>query len=102
MGIVEEGLHGCEQVVSYHTHIPHYIPQYTWDGLVEPMWKVIRFCTLMADLTLVPSNMMKVPPPPSFSWEGFMPFLLQSPKCLDLQSMKDGTSEHHVTICRLH
>lgn len=46
-------------VVSYHTHIPHYIPQYTWDGLVEPMWKVIRFCTLMADLTLVPSNMMK-------------------------------------------
>jgi hypothetical protein len=52
------------QVVSYHTHIPHYIPQYTWDGLVEPMWKVIRFCTLMADLTLVPSNMMKVPTPP--------------------------------------
>lgn len=48
------------QVVSYHTHIPHYIPQYTWDGLVEPMWKIIRFCTLMADLTLVPSNSMKV------------------------------------------
>lgn len=46
-------------VVSYHTHIPHYIPQYTWDGLVEPMWKIIRFCTLMADLTLVPSNSMK-------------------------------------------
>lgn len=48
------------QVVSYHTHIPHYIPQYTWRGLVEPMWKVIRFCTLMADLTLVPSKAMKV------------------------------------------
>ena len=48
------------QVVSYHTHIPYYIPQYTWSGLVEPMWKLIRFCTLMADLTLVPSNMMKV------------------------------------------
>lgn len=47
-------------MVSYHTHIPHYIPQYTWDGLVEPMWKIIRFCTLMADLTLVPSNTMKV------------------------------------------
>lgn len=51
------------QVVSYHTHIPHYIPQYTWDGLVEPMWKIIRFCTLMADLTLVPSNSMKVGKP---------------------------------------
>ena len=48
------------QVVSYHTHIPHYIPRYTWAGFVEPMWKVIRFCTLMADLTLVPSNNMKV------------------------------------------
>ena len=24
------------------------------------MWKIIRFCTLMADLTLVPSNSMKV------------------------------------------
>ena len=47
-------------MVSYHTHIPHYIPQYTWDGLVEPMWKLIRFCTLMADLTLVPSKTMKV------------------------------------------
>ena len=49
-------------VVSYHTHIPEYIPQYTWRGLVEPMWKLIRFCTLMADLTLVPSKAMKVGP----------------------------------------
>jgi sulfoquinovosyltransferase len=47
-------------VVSYHTHIPEYIPKYTWSGLVEPMWKLIRFSTLMADLTLVPSKTMKV------------------------------------------
>ena len=47
-------------VVSYHTHVPEYIPQYTWRGLVKPMWKVIQFCTLMADLTLVPSKAMKV------------------------------------------
>ena len=47
-------------VVSYHTHIPEYIPRYTWRGLVEPMWKLIRFSTLMADLTLVPSKAMKV------------------------------------------
>ena len=47
------------QVVSYHTHIPEYIPMYTWKGLVEPMWKIIRFNVLMADLTLVPSKTMK-------------------------------------------
>lgn len=47
-------------VVSYHTHIPEYIPKYTWKGLVHPMWGLIRFCTLMADLTLVPSKAMKV------------------------------------------
>lgn len=47
-------------VVSYHTHIPEYIPQYTWKGLVRPMWNIIKFCTLMADLTLVPSKAMKV------------------------------------------
>ncbi|KAK9830841.1 hypothetical protein WJX74_009486 [Apatococcus lobatus] len=47
-------------VVSYHTHIPEYIPKYTWKGLVEPMWKLIRFCTLMADVTLVPSRAMKL------------------------------------------
>ena len=67
LGLVSNGLAlraGLVQVVSYHTHIPHYIPQYTWDGLVEPMWKIIRFCTLMADLTLVPSNSMKVAPFP--------------------------------------
>ena len=48
--------------VSYHTHIPEYIPKYTWKGLVGPMWRVIRFNILMADLTLVPSKTMKVPP----------------------------------------
>jgi hypothetical protein len=50
------------QVVSYHTHIPEYIPMYTWKGLVEPMWKIIRFNVLMADLTLVPSKTMKARP----------------------------------------
>ncbi len=50
--------------VSYHTHIPEYIPKYTWKGLVGPMWRVIRFNILMADLTLVPSNTMKVPHSP--------------------------------------
>lgn len=29
-------------VVSYHTHIPEYIPKYCWNGLVEPMWAIIR------------------------------------------------------------
>ncbi|KAK9823296.1 hypothetical protein WJX72_001700 [[Myrmecia] bisecta] len=46
-------------VVSYHTHIPEYIPKYTWKGLVSPMWSIIRFCTRMADLTLVTSLAMK-------------------------------------------
>lgn len=46
--------------MSYHTHIPEYIPKYTWKGLVGPMWRVIRFNILMADLTLVPSKTMKV------------------------------------------
>eukprot|EP01024_Parvocaulis_polyphysoides_P067884 TRINITY_DN8196_c1_g2_i1.p1 TRINITY_DN8196_c1_g2~~TRINITY_DN8196_c1_g2_i1.p1 ORF type:complete len:486 (+),score=63.09 TRINITY_DN8196_c1_g2_i1:36-1493(+) len=50
-------------VVSYHTHIPKYIPQYTWKALAKPlqygMWLVIRFCTSMADLTLVTSLAMK-------------------------------------------
>lgn len=50
----------CVLQVSYHTHIPEYIPKYTWKGLVGPMWRVIRFNILMADLTLVPSKTMKV------------------------------------------
>lgn len=47
-------------VMSYHTHIPEYIPRYTWSGLVEPMWSIIRWCTRRADLTLVTSKAMKV------------------------------------------
>jgi sulfoquinovosyltransferase len=47
-------------VMSYHTHIPEYIPRYTWSGLVAPMWSIIRWCTRRADLTLVTSKAMKV------------------------------------------
>jgi hypothetical protein len=47
-------------VMSYHTHIPEYIPRYTWRGLVAPMWSIIRWCTRRADLTLVTSKAMKV------------------------------------------
>ncbi|THU60604.1 hypothetical protein C4D60_Mb07t14520 [Musa balbisiana] len=42
-------------VMSYHTHVPKYIPRYTFSWLVEPMWSVIRFLHRAADLTLVPS-----------------------------------------------
>lgn len=63
-------------LVSYHTHIPQYIPQYTWAGLVEPMWKVIRFCIRSADLTLVVSSQSKVR---DF---GFMPPLRRPPASL--------------------
>ncbi|KAL3160021.1 hypothetical protein ABBQ38_010407 [Trebouxia sp. C0009 RCD-2024] len=48
-------------VVSYHTHIPDYIPRYKlWKGLVAPMWLVIRFCTWISDVTLVTSQVMKL------------------------------------------
>ena len=47
-------------VVSYHTHVPKYIPRYTWAGFVKPMWSLIRFAARMADLTLVTSKVMKV------------------------------------------
>ncbi|KAG2433116.1 hypothetical protein HYH02_012818 [Chlamydomonas schloesseri] len=46
-------------VVSYHTHVPEYIPKYTWRGLVEPMWGIIRWFTRTADLALVTSHAMK-------------------------------------------
>ncbi|KAJ9516133.1 hypothetical protein QJQ45_024563 [Haematococcus lacustris] len=46
-------------VMSYHTHIPEYIPKYTWQGLVHPMWSIIRWCTRRSDLTLVTSKAMK-------------------------------------------
>nr|XP_043609553.1 sulfoquinovosyl transferase SQD2 [Erigeron canadensis] len=42
-------------VMSYHTHVPVYIPRYTYSWLVQPMWLVIKFLHRAADLTLVPS-----------------------------------------------
>ena len=46
-------------VQSYHTHIPHYIPRYTWSGLVKPMWDFIRFWTNKADATMVTSSILQ-------------------------------------------
>ncbi|KAI0512197.1 hypothetical protein KFK09_012835 [Dendrobium nobile] len=43
-------------VMSYHTHVPIYIPRYTFSWLVKPMWSIIRFLHRAADLTLVPST----------------------------------------------
>ncbi|XP_022746460.1 sulfoquinovosyl transferase SQD2-like isoform X3 [Durio zibethinus] len=42
-------------VMSYHTHVPVYIPRYTFSWLVEPMWLILKFLHRAADLTLVPS-----------------------------------------------
>ncbi|KAK8563863.1 hypothetical protein V6N12_035999 [Hibiscus sabdariffa] len=42
-------------VMSYHTHVPVYIPRYTFSWLVKPMWWVLKFLHRAADLTLVPS-----------------------------------------------
>ncbi|KAL8162315.1 hypothetical protein V2J09_013804 [Rumex salicifolius] len=42
-------------VMSYHTHVPVYIPRYTCSWLVKPMWLIIKFLHQSADLTLVPS-----------------------------------------------
>ncbi|CAN6442997.1 unnamed protein product [Victoria cruziana] len=42
-------------VMSYHTHVPIYIPRYTFGCLVKPMWQIIKFLHQAADLTLVPS-----------------------------------------------
>ncbi|KAH7678215.1 sulfoquinovosyltransferase protein [Dioscorea alata] len=42
-------------VMSYHTHVPIYIPRYTFSWLVKPMWMIIKFLHRAADLTLVPS-----------------------------------------------
>ncbi|CAH1445942.1 unnamed protein product [Lactuca virosa] len=42
-------------VMSYHTHVPVYIPRYTFSWLVKPMWLIIKFLHRAADLTLVPS-----------------------------------------------
>ncbi|KAJ4969854.1 hypothetical protein NE237_002953 [Protea cynaroides] len=46
---------GVPIVMSYHTHVPVYIPRYTFSWLVKPMWLVIKFLHRAADLTLVPS-----------------------------------------------
>ena len=46
-------------VQSYHTHIPHYIPRYTWAGLVKPMWDFIRYWTGKSDLTMVTSSILQ-------------------------------------------
>ncbi|KAF6147096.1 hypothetical protein GIB67_036815 [Kingdonia uniflora] len=43
-------------VMSYHTHVPIYIPRYTFSWLVKPMWMIIKFLHRAADLTLVPST----------------------------------------------
>ncbi|KAG0484155.1 hypothetical protein HPP92_012239 [Vanilla planifolia] len=43
-------------VLSYHTHVPIYIPRYTFSWLVKPMWLIIKFLHTAADLTLVPSS----------------------------------------------
>ncbi|PSS34638.1 Sulfoquinovosyl transferase [Actinidia chinensis var. chinensis] len=46
-------------VMSYHTHVPVYIPRYTFSWLVKPMWLVIKFLHRAADLTLVPSAALR-------------------------------------------
>ncbi|CAI5537363.1 unnamed protein product [Closterium sp. Naga37s-1] len=45
-------------VFSYHTHVPAYIPKYTFTFLVAPMWAVIRFVHLAAEVTLVTSHVL--------------------------------------------
>jgi sulfoquinovosyltransferase len=46
-------------VQSYHTHLPIYIPRYTWAGLVKPMWDCIRMWTKKADVTMVTSSILQ-------------------------------------------
>ncbi|XP_024385518.1 sulfoquinovosyl transferase SQD2 [Physcomitrium patens] len=46
---------GVPVVMAYHTHVPMYIPKYTFSWLVKPMWLVIKFLHRAADLTLVMS-----------------------------------------------
>ncbi|KAL5721115.1 Sulfoquinovosyl transferase sqd2 [Ranunculus cassubicifolius] len=42
-------------VMSYHTHVPIYLPSYSFSWMVKPMWMIIKFLHRAADLTLVPS-----------------------------------------------
>lgn len=59
-GILYAKLLDLPLVVSYHTHVPDYIPRYKlWKGLVAPLWLIIRFCTWISDVTLVTSQVMK-------------------------------------------
>lgn len=48
-------------LVSYHTHIPEYIPRYDflWDGLVKPCWEFIKIQCNNANMTLVTSTVMQ-------------------------------------------
>lgn len=45
-------------VLSYHTHLPKYIPDYTFSWLVKPAWALLRFVHKAADLTLTTSKAM--------------------------------------------
>ncbi|KAH7436187.1 hypothetical protein KP509_05G007200 [Ceratopteris richardii] len=45
-------------VLSYHTHVPSYIPKYTFSWLVKPMWLIIKMLHRAADLTLVTSSVV--------------------------------------------
>jgi len=42
-------------VMSYHTHLPAYLPGYNLNWLLGPTWSLIRCLHRSADLTLVPS-----------------------------------------------
>jgi len=43
-------------VMAYHTHLPMYIPKYTFSWLVQPTWLIIKYLHRAADLTLVMSQ----------------------------------------------
>jgi len=43
-------------VMAYHTHLPMYIPKYTFSWLVQPVWLIIKYLHRAADLTLVMSQ----------------------------------------------
>eukprot|EP00897_Mesotaenium_endlicherianum_P007686 jgi/Mesen1/6946/ME000360S06209 len=45
-------------IFSYHTHVPVYIPKYTFAFLATPMWWVIQFLHRAADITLVTSHVL--------------------------------------------
>ncbi|PNH03306.1 Ankyrin-3 [Tetrabaena socialis] len=45
-------------VLSYHTHVPSYLPRYGIEFLVAPLWAVIRLMHVTANLTLTVSPAM--------------------------------------------